>query len=252
MQEQLIFNFQQSNISIAMSFGFGVGDFLSVGKLVWDVNSAFADAPEQFRNFSQEILSLHIVIRKVEAQLGMSSSDGMASGSQRPDSGSRSRGGACPWPPSLSTEDQNDLKTLYDGLQAIVKELDDLLQKYKSLESTGNPIDRLKWGREDLDGLRERLRSNINLLTTFNASLAKYVPLYFLLYPLVHRPKLIFGKSSVASSSESRSSLARYLLPGAFTEKDQLHPCTRLPHSLSASVRGKHGRDYAGNYMAMV
>ena len=213
-----------------MSFGFGVGDFLTVGKLVWDVYSAYVDAPVQFRNFSQEVLSLHIVVRKVEVQLGMSGS------------------GA----PSLSAEDQNDLKALYDGLQAIVKELDDLLKKYKSLESTGNPIDRLKWGQEDLDGLRERLRSNINLLTTFNASLAKYVPLYFLLYPLVHRPKLIFGKSSVASSSESRISLGRYLLPGAFTEEDQLHPCTRLPHSLSALVRGKHGRGYAGNYMAMV
>ena len=43
------------------------------------------------------------------------------------------------------------LQTLYDGLQAIVAELDNL-KKYKSLESTGNPIDRLKWGQENLDG----------------------------------------------------------------------------------------------------
>ena len=98
----------------------------------------------------------------------------------------------------------------------IVKELDNLLKKYKSLGSTGNLIDRLKWGQEDLDGLRERLRSNINLLTTFNASLAKYVPLYLLLYPpLLRRPKLIFSKSSVASSLKFSSSLGRYLLPGA-------------------------------------
>ena len=165
-----------------MSFGFGVGDFLTVGKLVWDVYSAYADAPVQFRNFSQEILSLHIVIRKVEAQLGMSGSDGTVGGSQRPGSGSGSGGAASP--PSLSSQDQNDLKVLCDGLQGIVKELDDLLKKYKSLESTGKPIDRFKWGQEDLDGLRERLRSNINLLTTFNASLPKYVPLYFLLYSL--------------------------------------------------------------------
>ena len=164
-----------------MSFGFGVGDFLSVGKLVWDVYSAYADAPEQFRNFSQEILSLHIVIRKVEVQLRILGSDGRAGASQRPGSGSRSGGAASQ--PSLRSEDQNDLKVLYDGLQVIAKELDNLLKKYKSLESTGNPIDRLKWGQEDLVGLRKRLRSNINLLTTFNASLAKYVPLYLFLYP---------------------------------------------------------------------
>ena len=159
-----------------MTFSFRVGDFLTVGKLVWNMYTAYADAPEQFRNISQEILSLHIVIQKVEVQLGVLGSDGMGSGSQRPSSGDAAS------PPTLSTEDQNELETLYDGLQAIVKELDDLLKKYKSSESTGNPIDRLKWGQEDLVGLRERLRSNINLLTTFNAFLAKYVHLYLLLY----------------------------------------------------------------------
>ena len=154
-----------------MSIGVRAGDFLTVGKLVWNVYSAYADGPEQFRNFSQEILSLHIAIRKVEVQLGLLGSDGTAS----------ARDAASP--PSLHSKDQNDLNVLYDGLQVIVKELDDLLKKYKSLESTGNPIDRLKL-RQDLDGLRESLRSNITLLTIFNTSLAKYVPLYSLLYSL--------------------------------------------------------------------
>ena len=67
--------------TIAMSIGFGEGDFLTVGKLVWNVHSAYADAPEQFRNFSQEVLSLHIVIRNVEVQLRISGSGGTASGS---------------------------------------------------------------------------------------------------------------------------------------------------------------------------
>ena len=139
-----------------MSFGFGVGDFLSVGQLVWDVYSAYANAPEQFRNFAQEILSLHSVFEQIEEQLHDTT--------------------------TLSTKNAHKLKTLYDGLKGIMEELDNLLKKYKSLESTGNPIDRLKWGQEDLVGLRERLRSNINLLTTFNTSLAKYVPLYWPLY----------------------------------------------------------------------
>ena len=149
-----------------MSFGYGVGDILTVGKLVWDVYSAYTDAPEQFRDFSHEILSLHVVIRKVEDQLGISASDGMMSGSQLPSS----RGVV-----SLSTKDQNDLKILYDGLLAIMKELDNLLKKYKSLESTRNPIDRLKWGHEDLAGLRDKIRSNISMVTAFNSTLTKYV-----------------------------------------------------------------------------
>ena len=157
-----------------MSFGFGVGDFLVVGGLVWDVYRAYADAPEQFRNFSQEILALHVIVRKIEGQLGISGSDGTASGSQLPAVGSRSQ------PPTiatLSTKDKNDLKILYDGLHAIMKELDDLIKKYQSLESTRNPVERFKWGQEDLVGLRDKIRSNITMLTAFNATLAKYVDL---------------------------------------------------------------------------
>ena len=154
-----------------MSFGFGVGDFLPVGKLVWGVYSAYKDAPEQFRNFSQEILALHVVVRKVEDQLGISGPDEAASGSQLPTVA------------TLSMKDKDDLKILYDGLKGIMEELDTLLKKYERLsENRGIQFDRLKWGQEDLVELRERLRSNITLLTTFNASLTKYVHLYFFLY----------------------------------------------------------------------
>ena len=104
------------------------------------------------------------------------------SGSQIPAiaSGSRSQ---LPTIATLSMKDRNDLKILYDGLKGIMEELDALLKKYQRLsENHSISFDRLKWGQEDLVGLRERLRSNITLLTTFNASLAKYVPLYLPLY----------------------------------------------------------------------
>ena len=155
-----------------MSFGFGVGDFLAVGKLVWGVYSAYADAPEQFRNFSQEILAVHVVVRKVEDQLGISGFDGTASRG-RASSGASGSGSQLPVVATLSMKDRDDLKILYDGLEAIMKELDDLLRKYKSLESTRNPIDRFKWGQEDLVGLRDKIRSNITSLTAFNSTLAK-------------------------------------------------------------------------------
>ena len=61
-------------IYTTMSFGYGAGDIVAIGTLVWNVYSAYAGAPEQFRNFSQEILSLHVVVKKVEDQLGMSGS----------------------------------------------------------------------------------------------------------------------------------------------------------------------------------
>jgi len=154
-------------------YGFGVGDFVALGTLVWKVYNAYADAPEQFRNFSSEILALHIVTKKVEDQLcipGLHRDNNEPSGSaspRLPASGS--------FIPTLSAKDTEDLRILYDGLQTIATELDALLTKYKRLAS--NPIisfDRLKWGLEDLAGLRERIHANISLLTAFNASLAKY------------------------------------------------------------------------------
>ena len=135
-----------------MSFGYGVGDFLAVGKLLWDVYSAYAGAPEQFRNFSQEILSLHVVFKTVEDQL-------------------RNRGSGDNTL-TLSAQATDDLKILHNGLQTIVTELDALLKKYQSLkEDRSISFDRLKWGKEDLAEFRQRIIIHVGLLTAFNTSL---------------------------------------------------------------------------------
>lgn len=119
---------------------------------MWDVYSAYADAPEQFRNFSQEILSLHIVFKRVEDQL---CNQGPGNNILR-----------------LSAKDMDDLKILHDGLQTIMKELDACLKKYQSLtEDHSISFDRLRWGQEDLVGFRERILMHVGLLTAFNTSL---------------------------------------------------------------------------------
>ena len=147
-----------------MSVPFGVGDVLAVGTLVWNVYTAYKGAPEQFRNFSREILPLHVVVRKVEEQLGISGSVGAA---RRPSSGGVA---------GLSMKDRNDLKILFDNLRSIMEELEELLNKYQSLASNRRKrIDRLRWGQEDLVGLRGKLQLNLTVLTSFSTTLAKYV-----------------------------------------------------------------------------
>ena len=139
-----------------VSFGFAVGDFLGVGTRVWNVHLAYANAPKQFRDFAHEILSLHVVFKKVEDQLR---NQGFGNNTL-----------------TLSAKDADDLKILRDGLQTIVKDLDALLQKYRSLkENHSISFDRLRWGQEDLSGLRGRLIVHIGLLTAFNTSLMSYV-----------------------------------------------------------------------------
>ena len=129
---------------------------MGVGTLVWNVYSAYTGAPEQFRNFSQEILSLHVVLKKIEDQLC------------NPGPGNNNL--------TLSAKHTDDLKILHDGLQTIMKELDALLKKYQSLtEDHSISFDRLRWGQEDLLGFRERILMHIGLLTAFNTSLTWYV-----------------------------------------------------------------------------
>lgn len=144
-----------------MSFGLGVGDlnFVRVGSLLWNMYSVYAGAPEQFRNFSQEILSLHVVFKKVEDYLRNQGFGDNITGTL-----------------TLSAKDANDIKILYDGLQTIVKDLDALLKKYKSLLENRNILfDRLRWGQRDLTEFRGRILVHIGLLNAFNTSLTWYV-----------------------------------------------------------------------------
>jgi len=45
-----------------MSFGYGVGDILAISKLARDVYNVYKDALGDFRNISDEIKSLHIIV----------------------------------------------------------------------------------------------------------------------------------------------------------------------------------------------
>lgn len=136
-----------------MSFGFGVGDFLTVSQLALRVYSAYKGAPDELRNISDEINSLHDVVNKVQSQFE----------------------GSSPGP-----EDKEKLKKVLQGCQNVLKDLDELLVKYEAMTSdtnknglgVGRVVDRVKWGQENITELRARLTSNTTLLNTF---ISRYV-----------------------------------------------------------------------------
>lgn len=47
-----------------MSFGFGVGDILTVSKLAVTVYTAYKDAPNDYKHIAEEVKSLQIMINK--------------------------------------------------------------------------------------------------------------------------------------------------------------------------------------------
>lgn len=124
-----------------MSFGFSVGDFVAILNLAWQVYKSCKDAPGSFRNISQEVLSLHAVLKEVEETLLDH-----------------------PIPPSKEA----GLATVTDGCKDVLQNLQSLVIKYESLGSnTKSTWDRMRWHSDDIAELRARLTSNIVLLTAY-------------------------------------------------------------------------------------
>jgi hypothetical protein len=124
-----------------MSFGFSVGDFISLGQLAWQIYKSCKESPESFKNVSQEVLSLHAVLKEVEETL----------------SG---------YP--LSQSKEASLLTITRGCRDVLQDLQSLILKYESLGSkTKRTWDRLRWHSDDIAELRARLTWNTVLLTAY-------------------------------------------------------------------------------------
>lgn len=118
-----------------------MGDFAALGQLAWKIYRACKDAPESFKNISQEVSSLHLVLKEVEETYSDE---------------------------TLPDAQQSHLQTIGDGCRAVLEDLQTILDKYNSLGSkTKRTWDRLGWGSRDIVELRSRLISNTVLLTTF-------------------------------------------------------------------------------------
>ena len=125
-----------------MSFGFGVGDILTISGLAVQVYSVYKDAPDDYKHISEEVRSLQTIVDGAVKHL---------------------KNGA------LSDSKRQEGQEALQGCQSILEDLNSLIEKYKSLESTDKKqvLKRIKLGTEDIMTLRQRLMSNTLLLTNF-------------------------------------------------------------------------------------
>jgi hypothetical protein len=130
-----------------MSFGYGVGDFLAVTQLAWNVYTGCKEAPKHFQDISSEVSSLHIILKETEEFIA-AETDG------------------------LGPEREERLRRILGGCRDVLTELDALLEKFNSLgTSSKRTVDRLRWGQEEVVALRGRLILNISLLNDFKANI---------------------------------------------------------------------------------
>ena len=125
-----------------MSFGYGVGDIMVISRLAVKVHTAYKNAPDEYRNISEEVKSLEILINKAAHYFGS---------------------------PTLSDSGRRDGTEVLKGCQNVLQDLDFLFEKHNASAATNTTqvFKRVKLGTEDIVTLRIRLISNTTLLNGF-------------------------------------------------------------------------------------
>ena len=131
-----------------MSFGYGVGDIMAISRLAFKVYTACKDAPGDYRNISDEVKALHIIIDNAAQHFKST---------------------------TLSDDKRQKGHEVLRSCQNLLEDLDSLIGKYNTLASasSGQVFQRVKLGTslvlgtEDIATLRARLTSNTTLLSSF-------------------------------------------------------------------------------------
>ncbi|KAL1965282.1 hypothetical protein VTN77DRAFT_5884 [Rasamsonia byssochlamydoides] len=134
-----------------MSFGYSVGDFLTVLKLTNDIWKRFVKAPAEFKAISNDIKRLGIVLQDIN------------------DFESEQ---------CLNDQQQDEVNKISQGCRDVLNELEATLDKYQELDHTTVNIKgkaqwawkRVKWDQTEINNYRLRIISNIE---SFNLLLGK-------------------------------------------------------------------------------
>lgn len=126
-----------------MNFGYGAGDIIAISRLAVKVYTAYKDAPGDYRDISDEVKSLNIIINNTAEYFESN---------------------------TLSNKKRDEGREILEGCNNVLKDLDSLIERYNSLvtsASSSQVFQRIKLGTEDLATLRARLTSNTTLLNGF-------------------------------------------------------------------------------------
>ena len=121
---------------------FGTGDFISILALAIKVQTAYEDAPDNYRHISKEVLALRILIEKTAQHFKST---------------------------SISSDNLHDGQKVLKGCQSVLQNLNAFIGKYRKRASMNERLDFMgfKLGKEDIMTLQEKLILNTGLLNGF-------------------------------------------------------------------------------------
>ena len=124
-----------------MSFGFSVSDFIAVGRLCWKTYKRCKDSTGIYAELSGEVSGLFAVIKETEELLGQQ---------------------------ELTEAQKGRLLSHQKSCEKLLEDLNALLSKYQSLGTKSQrTFDRLRFGSQDLSGIRQRMITNVTILDAF-------------------------------------------------------------------------------------
>ena len=133
-----------------MSFGFAVGDILAVSSFAWTLYRSCKGASSEFEEVSREVITLHTTIKELEED------------ARNPDSLLNREG----------TGRKSEIESLLRSCMTVLRELQRLVNRYKSLGTNHKRAwDRVKFGTEGIQSIREKLTFHTASITLFLTSL---------------------------------------------------------------------------------
>ncbi|RHZ64367.1 hypothetical protein CDV55_104908 [Aspergillus turcosus] len=132
-----------------MSFGFSIGDFVTVINHANNIRRNFVGAPAQFKALSDEVRNLTIVMNDVQIDLSSN---------------------------SLSDEQEKELQEIASSCRNVLAGIEKTIERYSAINaphSFKRVWKRLKWEPDDVRDLRNRLCSNIGLLNAINVRITR-------------------------------------------------------------------------------
>jgi ankyrin repeat protein len=172
-----------------MSFGFGVGDFITVSGLALKLYNNFKDAPGELSEVGRQLQSFHIAV----ANLADQAKDESSPLNQ------------------IATAQRLELNALCENVRTTMTELEDLHQKHQGMKRIS--MSRFKLGVKNLAPIRGKLTTQILAVNTFVgglnlaagsqnlATLGRMEPMLEKVYHLVNKQARGSGARSVLSAN---------------------------------------------------
>jgi Hsp70 protein len=133
-----------------MSFGFAIGDFVALGKLAWGLYKQCKGASAEFAEICNEVLSIHTALRELEDEAQNEDSILNRAGKGR----------------------QKELSNIVQNCTQALQKLESLVTRYRSLGTSQKKVwDRIKFGDEGIQVIRNQLMLHTSTLTLFLTSL---------------------------------------------------------------------------------